>query len=96
MFETSNAGWIVKITDGVEIFGIKTDSGEVWDDDAEIIWNPNATGYDDETTANLVISVIEEANPIDINPAYYKCDSVMETTWTGYKMKWDKDNGWIN
>ena len=96
MFETSNAGWIVKITNGVEIFGIKTDSGEVWDDDAEIIWNPNATGYDDDTTANLVISVIEEANPIDINPAYYKCDSVNETTWTGYKMKWDKDSGWIN
>lgn len=97
MFESGYQGWMVKITDGVEIFGIKTTTGDPWDRNAEIIWNPHAQGYDEDTTKNLVISVIEEVNPVDINPHYYKCCQVNKSNnrWSGYRMRWDKNEGWV-
>jgi hypothetical protein len=39
----------------------------------------------------MKISLIEQVNPIDSNPFYYKCSSVDTSTktWTGYRITWN-------
>ena len=91
IFNTNNAGWIVKQTNGLEIFAIKT-VNQPWDSNAQIIWNPNAT-YDSSNVANLSIGNTATVNPIDADPSYYKVSQVNENDWSGFKMTW-KNNQW--
>ena len=64
IFNTGERGWIVKQTDGVEIFAFKTD-GDPWSSERTIIWNPNASGYTEDSTANLNVKTIENDYLVD-------------------------------
>ena len=58
IFNTGSSGWIVKQTAGVEIFAFET-TGDPWSSERKIIWNPNAKGYTDNSTAKLNVKTIE-------------------------------------
>ena len=91
IFNTNNAGWIVKQTNGLEIFAIKT-VNQPWDSNAQIVWNPNAT-YDSSNVANLSIENTTTVNPIDADPSYYKVSQVNSNDWSGVRMIW-RNNEW--
>ena len=64
IFNTGSRGWIVKQTEGVEIFAFET-TGDPWSSERKIIWNPNASGYTQDSTSNLNVKTIENDYLVD-------------------------------
>ena len=64
IFNTGSRGWIVKQTEGVEIFAFET-TGDPWSSERKIIWNPNASGYSENSTAKLNVKTVENDYLVD-------------------------------